>query len=433
MSQQPHTSNGTSGAHIETDLVALANNILEKTKVVAEYLQANNLAAPTFAPDSTSIPETLISSPLYSSLKTSLEDLQRLIDGPRRFWRSFCVQGYDLAAVQIALDFGFFGLVPAGGDISLADVALKAGLDEDRVSRSIRMMITLGIFQEPRPGFVSHNSISDALRKDEELKATVHYSLDEMLKAASGTADALKEWPYQADSVHSPFSKRHGLPIFSYYEKNPYHAGRFARAMAGATKMDRHINELRDSFPWDTLNGTVVDVGGGSGHISIALARLYPSLKFIVQDGSTDMLAEGRTLLSDDVRDQVSFMQHSFFEPQQLRDVGAFLIRQCTHNWCDRDVVTMLKSIVPGLEGSKPGTPLLINDIVLPEHTGTLPPHAERELRQIDMIMLVSFGAKQRTRTEFETLLKEADPRFELHKVHADGSRLGLLEVYLKQ
>jgi len=33
--------------------------------------------------------------------------------------------------------------------------------------------------------------------------------------------------------------------------------------------------ELRDSFPWATLgSGKVVDVGGGSGHISIGLARV---------------------------------------------------------------------------------------------------------------------------------------------------------------
>ncbi len=42
-------------------------------------------------------------------------------------------------------------------------------------------------------------------------------------------------------------------------------------------------------------------------------------------------------------------------------------MRQCTHNWADHDVVNMFKSVVPGLEGSAPDTPFLINDIVLPE------------------------------------------------------------------
>lgn len=106
-------------------------------------------------------------------------------------------------------------------------------------------------------------------------------------------------------------------------------------------------------------------------------------------------------------------------------------MRQCTHNWADHDVVNMFKSVVPGLEGSAPDTPFLINDIVLPE-AGTVPRHKEREMRQADMVMMVSFGAKQRTKAEFEALLKEADPRYEIRKVHDTGA-LGLLEINLKR
>ncbi len=39
--------------------------------------------------------------------------------------------------------------------------------------------------------------------------------------------------------------------------------------------VDRQISELRDGFAWESLNkGTVVDAGGGSGHVSISLARV---------------------------------------------------------------------------------------------------------------------------------------------------------------
>ena len=46
--------------------------------------------------------------------------------------------------------------------------------------------------------------------------------------------------------------------------------------------------------------------------------------------------------------------------------------------------------------------------------------------------MLVNCGSKQRTKAEFEALLKEADPRYEIQNVYDDGP-LGLLEVYLKR
>lgn len=39
--------------------------------------------------------------------------------------------------------------------------------------------------------------------------------------------------------------------------------------------VNRQISELRDKFDWPSLrNGKVVDIGGGSGHVSIELARV---------------------------------------------------------------------------------------------------------------------------------------------------------------
>jgi len=154
-------------------------------------------------------------------------------------------------------------------------------------------------------------------------------------------------------------------------------------------------------------------------------------LNFIVQDSNADMLAEGRDSLDDALRGRVTYLQHSFFDPQPTKAAAAFLIRQCTHNWADNDVVTIFKSFVPGLEHSSPETPLLINDILIPE-PGTWPLHQERLVRQVDMVMLVNCGAKQRTKAEFESLLKEADPRYEIRNAFGNGP-LGLLEVYLKR
>ena len=144
------------------------------------------------------------------------------------------------------------------------------------------------------------------------------------------------------------------------------------------------------------------------------------------------MLVQGQRLLTDDVRDRISFTRANFFEPQQYIGAAAYLLRQCTHNWADHDVIVMLKALVPGLEGSPPGTPLLINDMILPEPGTEMSRLWERERRQADMVMLVSFGAKQRTVAEFEALLNQADTRYVVRKVHErEQGALGTLEVYL--
>ncbi|KAK3291711.1 S-adenosyl-L-methionine-dependent methyltransferase [Chaetomium fimeti] len=419
-------------AHSTASLLGLAQNILELTQNMTTYIQANNLDAPSFALDSQDPPNTPEYRTIHAALKTNLEDLQRLIDGPRKWLREFCCTGYDLGALQVALDFKFFQLVPAHGEIPLDDLAKKAGLDVDRTGRVVRQLMTYRIFDEHRPRVISHSSASLLMQQDEELRSVVHYSLDEMLKAAADCNITFKAHPYEAHQNLNPFVTRHGVGIFEFYKNNPDKARRFAKAMAGLRQMDRHLDFLlQDGFNWSELKGTVVDCGGGNGHISKSLAQMYPNLNFIVQDSNADMLDEGKSSLAGELRGRVKYSQHSFFDPQPVENAAAFLIRQCTHNWADKDVVTIFKSFVPGLLKSSPDTPLLINDIIIPE-PGTWPRHQERVVRQVDMVMLVNCGAKQRTRAEFETLLKEADRRYEIRNVFDNGP-LGLLEVYLKR
>jgi hypothetical protein len=160
----------------EPSILTLAEGILEDTKKVISYLKAANAALPTFSPAAEPLPTAPDFQQLQNRLKTQLEDLQLLVDGPSRFYRYFLVSGYEIAAFQIALAFDFFTAVPAEGDISLADLANKVGLDQDRTNRVIRMLITQRVFQETRAGFFGHNAFSIALHRDEEMKSMVHYS-----------------------------------------------------------------------------------------------------------------------------------------------------------------------------------------------------------------------------------------------------------------
>jgi len=261
-------------------------------------------------------------------------------------------------------------------------------------------------------------------------------SMDDMFKSASSTADCIRASPQISDLVHSPFTTRLGATMFDYYDKNPAHAARFAKAMAGVTTIDRKPSTLSHVFPWDTLRGTVIDVGGGSGHVSMALARRYPHLSFVVQD-SEKMLAQGRSFLAKEdraVASRIELQQHDFFQPQPAggSSVAAFFLRHVFHNWADADSTTILRALVPGLEASPAGTPVLISDRVLPCLGDGTPLHEERAMRRQDIMMLVGLGAKERTRAEWEALFKAADERFELKTVHGQG-QTALLEVVLRK
>lgn len=161
----------------------------------------------------------------------------------------------------------------------------------------------------------------------------------------------------------------------------------------------------------------------------LIVVQIYPHLQFIVQDGSEDLLAQGRTQNLSDLNGRVTFMEHDFFDPQPELNAGGYFIRQVVHNWNDADCVRILRNIVPALEKCAPNTPLLINEMILPE-PGTRSRYEEHSLRQVDMLVMVALGAKQRTLKEFQRLMHEADPRLQIVRVYGDGS-MGLLEVHL--
>ncbi len=126
------------------------------------------------------------------------------------------------------------------------------------------------------------------------------------------------------------------------------------------------------------------------------------------------MLAQAQRRDMSDLQGRVTFQQHNFFKPQRIHGASAFFIRQCIHNWNDTDSIKILRAFVPALEKCKLGTPLLINDTILPE-PGSKTRFEEHDLRQLDIAMLVVLGAKQRTEEEFWKLLRAADERFEVN------------------
>ncbi len=146
----------------------------------------------------------------------------------------------------------------------------------------------------------------------------------------------------------------------------------------------------------------------------------FPNLEIIVQDSmSTISQIDSKSL--DDLQGRAAFMEHSFFETQPICDAAAYFLRLVTHNWDDDNCIHIFKCLVPALERCKPGTPLLINDIVLPDwNSDKMSRFQEHRLRQIDIMMMGALGSKQRTKAEFSALLKRADARFRVStsKIH---------------
>jgi len=170
-------------------IVSLASHISQLSTQISSYFSVSPQPEPNFSASSTSVPETPEYEALRAPLNDAAFDLLRLINGPKSTLRSFFFTHYDLAAFQVAIERRFFNHVPLPVDVtgekvengqkivhgaSAAEIAEKAGMDEDRTARALRLLATQRIFEEVdgEEGRFRHTANSALLARDEEWNAT---------------------------------------------------------------------------------------------------------------------------------------------------------------------------------------------------------------------------------------------------------------------
>jgi hypothetical protein len=214
----------------ESKLMKLTEQISSITKAVVAEFEDTGVTEPDFSSTSSEVPSTLAYNQLRDSLNDAAQDLLLLVNGPMTHARTFFCTHHDLAAYQIAFDFGFFHAVPVSGKISLSSLARVVKLDEDFVSRVMYFLCTQRVFKEVVKGEFEHTHGSIVFAKDEGLTNAAEYQLDEFFRAAGSTTLALRK------GVPNPFLETFGMPLFQYYGQNPSLGARFASAMGGIAK-----------------------------------------------------------------------------------------------------------------------------------------------------------------------------------------------------
>lgn len=412
-----------------TKIAELAAQIQENTAKVDRYLQSRELPSPSFHEDGPvdfNIEDEKVQEAREIALDSSLE-LHQLLLGPALCLRPV-LNGVSLQAIY---KYDIASHVPIHGEVSFPDLARQCGMSETNLRRIIRFAIAYHrVFQEPRKGYVSHSAASRKLAEDANAAAGLGYMFDEVWQSFARTIEAREE--FRSDEPNKSgwsLSQHTDKPIWEYYASHPNMAKRFAASMSTFSNgLGLSPTFLTKSYPWSSIGdngkGTVVDVGGSRGNISIALAQTHHKLKFIVQD-LPDMIRGAKDALPPDVAGRVEFMEHDFFTPQPAK-ADVYLFRNIFHNWSDTHVVKILRATIPALE---PGARVVVNDYLIPQPK-TMSPSKEREIRGMDMIMLSLFNARERENSDWEQIFSEADARFKDVRIWVpEGATLAIIEA----
>ncbi|KAI1805960.1 S-adenosyl-L-methionine-dependent methyltransferase [Daldinia bambusicola] len=389
-------------------------------------------------------------------------------------------QGHRVhAALQYVCHFRLASFVPADGTpITYADLARAAGVDTSQCTRVLQLLMTYHIFREPGTRIVAHNRNSRVLL-DDDTGAAVEWLTQESLRSSAfftetramsrrwstGTAgagsgsgtgsgsgsgnDVAAATPATIQGVMSSAQRRTALDLACTGIEQPavgflaqqrmntetsMKAERYGRAMAGMAKRRQlSVEHLVSGYEWDLLPAgtTVVDVGGGNGHCSRAIAACNPSLSFVVQDSNTALLGVAIDEEEEEEAsgDRLKFMAYDFFTPQTV--VGdVYLLRRILHHYSDQDAVRILQAQLCGAR-SKPAARVVVMDNIA-IHSGTLSTLEERKTRTLDIAMMALFNSVERSLDDWKELFKMADPKLKLVKVTKPlGSALAVMELQL--
>lgn len=172
-------------------IASLSKKITDLSGQILSFLSSSSQPEPNFSDSTPAVPNAAEYEALRAPLNDAALDLLRLINGPRSSLRSLLFSHYDLGALQVALDRGFFDHVPLsataatnGNEIvkagaSVKQIAKKAEMDQDRTARILRQLASLRIFQQV-PGeseSFQHTAASALLAMDKDFHALAEMQL----------------------------------------------------------------------------------------------------------------------------------------------------------------------------------------------------------------------------------------------------------------
>ncbi|KNG91390.1 putative O-methyltransferase [Aspergillus nomiae NRRL 13137] len=417
----------------------LSRSLVNDVEVLNNHLVSTGHPRPSFDRQTPTVVLPAGTSPdAHAARERILDNALRLFQlaaGPSAYLLNLQTGYHYASCLRWLCHFRIFHLVPLEGSIAYADLAILAKAPEPQLRSVVRMAMTNGLFHEGPSHHVTHSATSALLRNDADSYDWAVIMSDLSVPAAFAMVEAHERWPGSVEGNQTAYNIAVDteLPFFNHLAEHPDRKRQFAGFMRSMSRSQgTDAEKLAQGWDWAALgHASVVDVGGSTGHTSVALARKFPDLTFVVED-LPEVVAEGPEYLSslDDARDlkpRVSYRAHSFFDPQPVQDADVYMLRMILHNWSFDDCVRILSRLVQTL---KPGARIIIVDIVLPG-PGVIPASKERLLRAQDLIMQQVFNGMERQLEDWMGIFRKVDERLKVKIKEPYGSLMSLIELSL--
>jgi hypothetical protein len=272
------------------------------------------------------------------------------------------------------------------------ELAAAAGVRAPALYRVLRALASVGIFAETKNSCFKLTPLASTLRTDGSASMR-DFALMILSK------HVWDSWEPLLDGIKTDqmvYAKVHSMPIFEYLEKHPEDLKTFGESMTSlSADQDPAVAAAYKFSGVETL----VDVGGGHGHLLASILKANPKLKGVLFD--LPSVIEGAKkdvhVTTKGIMQRCALEGGNFFESVP-KDCDAYIMKSVVHDWSDEDVVKMLSNCRSAMKDN--GRVLVVENVIPP---GNQPGWG----KLVDIQMLI-IGGRERTKAEFAALFAQA-------------------------
>jgi len=329
---------------------------------------------------------------------------------PQLLLYQMAIGHYVSHALHVAVKLGIADQLK-DGPRDAGELARATTTHAPSLARVLRLLASVGVFEEREDGRFALTSIGECLRTD------VPGSSGPMVSVFTGPKmqDAWKELEhcvrtgepaYRKRGVDDPFSRRDTEESATFDAAMAY----FTRMVAVAVAVSYDFKPFR----------TIVDVGGGTGALMIGILNANPHLQGIVFDLPASAGRATAELAREGLADRCRAVGGDFFEAVPGGG-DAYISKHVIHDWDDDRALLILRNCHRVMA---PGAKLLLVEGVYPARIDQS--RESRGAAANDVNMLVNTGGRQRSEAEFRFLYEAAG--FDLTRIVPTPGPVSVIE-----
>ncbi|KAG2159094.1 S-adenosyl-L-methionine-dependent methyltransferase [Suillus bovinus] len=354
-------------------------------------------------------------------LEGACEQLNTILAPPQHTTYNF-VNNYNWACIDVAVQSRIADVLDKHpGGLSVDALADAVNLDKTKIARVLRVLALRGCFKEVKRDVFVNTRLSLMLKSTSNVGSCIRHQRDYPRYAAvlyESMIDQEFARSHTVEKAPRALALRKEGKTNSFWEMDDEARDTFHKSMMGYSEVQSSSAVLH-YYPWDNVS-SVVDVGSGTGAMSIPLAKMFPHLRITDQD-LPETLKLWRTTWEKKAPEalldgRVEFVPLNFLEESPVVGKDVYYLRSVIHDWPDDESKVILHNIRKVM---RPNSRVLIHDCVLLRKfegsdigTNSIAKAPESALlnfgshttHQLDMAMWLLCNGKERTLDEFKII-----------------------------